>query len=174
MRVAAALLTLAALSGCDLLNDTDPREGNESAADCAARVANLLGPTTSYRRFSGEAGTPTFTYDITKMSLEDIQGLIVTGSDETAGSRGMVSTNETSTAVAQFMAQSVDENGSFFMGRDPALYRVRSAAEELESMIATGCARQQTGMRLIMIDVSAGQPDDAEPDDTSTPEENNS
>lgn len=168
----AALTALIALSGCDLLFPEDPRIGSEISNDCATRVAALLGPTSSYRKYEEEMGVPTFTFDITKMSLDDMQMLSVEGSDETAGRRAMETTNETSTAVANFMAMEVDEKGAFFMGRDPALYRVRGGLQPKENMIATGCARQQEGMRLIMIDVGP-VPSEPEPETDEADSENN-
>jgi hypothetical protein len=134
------------LPACSLFDDTDPREGPETLEACAARVAADAPGITAQ---DGAMFTPTYTYDITKVSLEDIQALTVAGADETAGSRGMAATNETSTAVARFMAQSVDEKGAFFMGRDPALYRVRGAPVAIDQIVTAGCERQKVGMRLI-------------------------
>ncbi|NBC88548.1 MAG: hypothetical protein GVX90_03480 [Alphaproteobacteria bacterium] len=152
----ALIAALPLVGGCSLLWPEDERLGTESAADCAARVAEALGPGSDFRSYEGGSGVPTFTYDITKMGLEEVQALIVAGSDETAGSRGMASTNETRTAVEQFMSQPADEKGSFFLGRDPALYRVRGEMQPVADMIAGGCARQQADMRLIDVQVAAG------------------
>ena len=102
-------------------------------------VARLLGPTTSYADFTAEQGVPTYTYDITKMGLEQIQVLMVEGSDDTAGARLRAATNEEGTAVAQFMSMTVSDKGAFFMGRDPALFRVRGEAQAKDTMIASGC-----------------------------------
>jgi hypothetical protein len=153
-RRALAPCLLLTLSGCSLLFPEDPREGGEGAEDCSARVTGLLGPTTSYRQYVGEIGVPTYTYDITKMAFGDMQALMTPQSDDTAGARAMQATNETSTAVALFMDSDVDEHGAFFTGRQPALYRVRGERQPVADMIASGCARQQEGMRLIMIDVA--------------------
>ncbi len=138
------LLTL--LPACSYFDDTDPREGAETLEACIERVSKDAPDITGSE---GAVFVPTYTYDITKVGLEDLQELTVPGSDETAGSRDMAATNETSTAVARFMAQSVDENGAFFMGRDPALYRVRGEALASDQIIAAGCERQKTGMRLL-------------------------
>ncbi len=143
----------ALLSGCSLLFDEDTREGTETAEECAVRVAGLLGPGTSYHAFTNNVGTPTFTYDVTKMPFEDLQALIDEGGDETAGRRLLDATNENSTARQTFMSMSVDEKGAFFLALDPSLYRVRGETQPLTEMIATGCERQTEGMRLIMIDV---------------------
>ena len=149
-----ALITL--LPACDLLDDTDWREGVEGAEACMQRLdgweeqaaiaaaANLL-------------YVPTYTYDITKLDLDAIQALVTDGSDETAGARRMARTNETGTARSQFEGQPVDEDGAFFMGADPALYRVRGAAQRLEAITAAGCERQQANMRLIDIEAAAMQ-----------------
>ncbi|KPP93234.1 hypothetical protein [Erythrobacter sp. HL-111] len=155
MRAAVVFLAiLPALSACSLIWPEDKRVGTESAADCAARVSGLLGPGSDFRRYEGEVGVPTYTYDITKLALDDVQALVGRGGDETAGYRTMNRTNMTDTAVEEFMARDVDEKGAFFLGRDPALYRVRGERQPVSDMIANGCARQQADMRLI--DVQAG------------------
>ncbi len=147
-----SLASLAALSGCDLINMGDPREGTEAVGDCVKRVTDTL--TRSERElFRTREGVwiPTYTYDVTKMDLDEVQELIVVGSDETAGSRGKTSTNKTSTAVERFMQRPVDEKGAFFLGRDPALYRVRGEPAEFGDLITAGCERQKSEMRLISL-----------------------
>lgn len=156
MRTALTLLAASlALGGCSLIWPEDERVGGEDADDCAARVAKLLGPGSNFRLYQGEAGVPTFTYDITKLGLEEVQALLRKGGDETAGTRTMNQTNMTSTAVEEFMNREVDEKGAFFLGRDPALYRVRGQRQPVEGMIANGCERQEADMRLIDIAISA-------------------
>jgi hypothetical protein len=157
IRTSVASLATVSLTGCHILFPEDPREGTELSEECPTRVAGLLGPTTQFADYTEEMGVPTFTFDITKMAFEDMQRLMVEGSDDTAGRRAMTSTNETSTAVDLFMETPVDEKGAFFTGRDPALYRVRGGLQPKSTMIASGCARQQEGMRLIMIDVGPVQ-----------------
>ncbi|MEP0392504.1 MAG: hypothetical protein ABJ205_07365 [Erythrobacter sp.] len=161
------------LSGCSILFPEDPREGQELNEECPTRVAGLLGPTTGFVQYTEEMGVATFTFDITKMAFEDMQRLMVDGSDDTAGSRAMAATNEASTAVDVFMQTPVDEKGAFFMGRDPALYRVRGGLQPKSTMIASGCARQQAGMRLIMIDVGPVPPEPGpEPETPETTPDN--
>ena len=167
IRIGVAILATASLSGCHILFPEDPRDGTELSAECPTRVASLLGPTTQFANYTEEMGVPTFTFDITKMAFEDMQRLMVEGSDDTAGRRAMDATNVDSTAVDLFMETPVDEKGAFFTGRDPALYRVRGGLQPKSTMIATGCARQQEGMRLIMIDVD---PVPAEPEPETDPE----
>jgi len=168
-RSATIILAAFALSGCHILFPEDPRLGQEQSDECLKRVAGLLGPGTGFEDYTAEMGVPTFTFDITKMAFEDMQRLMVEGSDDTAGARAMAATNEASTAVDVFMATKVDEKGAFFTGRDPALYRVRGGLQPVSTMIASGCARQQEGMRLIMIDV-APVPAEPEPDPEEGPE----
>ncbi len=151
------LASLALLSACDLFNDKDWREGEEAAEKCAKRMSGKLEFKQSLAQPDG-LFVPTYTFDITKMDLEAMQELIVPGSDETAGARNQAATNETSTAVANFMAQPVDEKGAFFLGRDPALYRVRGQPKPLDDLIAAGCARQQAGMRLTDIKTERAPP----------------
>lgn len=175
IRATVATLAFVALSGCHILFPEDPREGQELSKECPTRVASLLGPTAGFTNYTEEMGVPTFTFDITKMAFEDMQRLMVEGSDDTAGARAMAATNEVSTAVDVFMATSVDEKGAFFTGRDPALFRVRGGLQPKSTMIASGCARQQEGMRLIMIDIAPvpAEPE-PEPENTETTSENES
>jgi len=169
MKHVAILLPLATSPACSLFDDTDWREGTEPVSQCVER---LRGWDRSLDVASGarEIYVPTFTYDITKMELEAIQDLIGEG-DETAGSRGMAATNETSTAIADFKSQPVDGDGAFFLGNDPAYYRVRGAAHPFEEIAQAGCERQQANMRLVEIDAAAmqtGSP--VEADASETPE----
>ena len=148
IRAAFAITALAALSGCELLFPEDPREGAETLESCLGRVA------AKQRDLLAEAAAedvlvPTYTYDITKLSLEDLQALTVAGADETAGTRERRQTNQASTAVDNFLAAPVDENGAFYMGRDPALYRVRGEEIAAGEIATAGCERQKAGMRLI-------------------------
>ena len=171
-RAAIAVIALAGLTGCDLLFPEDPRLGAEAPAACAARVEQELRIELANLQ-DGDRFVPTYTYDITKLGLEAIQNLSASRSDEIKGTRLDQSTNETSTAVDVFMQQPVDENGAFFMGHDPALYRVRGEALHFADIIPAGCARQQANMRLIEIDFTRteGAADAANPDDTSTEQE---
>lgn len=174
-RIVSIALLAFALSGCNILFPDDPRIGQELSEECPKRVAGLLGPGTAFADYTEEMGVPTFTFDITKMAFEDMQRLMVEGSDDTAGTRAMAATNEASTAVDVFMDTPADEKGAFFTGRDPALYRIRGALQPKSTMIASGCARQQEGMRLIMIQVGTvpAEPEpETDPDTTETSSDN--
>ena len=149
--LATALVTLA---GCDILFPEDTRLGVETVDACVARVEADLRIKFAQEGFGVmPAWLPTYTYDITKLSLEDIQELSVSASDEVKGTRLDQSTNQTSTAVDAFMQQDVDEAGAFFLGRDPALYRVRGKAIASDAVISAGCERQRGNMRLIDVDL---------------------
>jgi len=174
MRALTLLFASAALGGCSLLWPEDERVGSESAEECAERVAKLLGPGSQFRAYEGEVGVPTFTYDITKLGLEEVQALLGEGGDETAGARAMSETNQTTTAVEEFMAREVDEKGAFFLGRDPALYRVRGEMQPVAEMIASGCARQRADMRLIDVDVADKIPEPDPSDDAEAEQETDS
>lgn len=168
-RAAIAIAALPALSGCDLLFPEDTRLGVESVDACLERIlSEQRDEEFDILTVDGELVTPTFTYDITKASVEDLRKIIVPGSDETAGTRGMATTNQTSTAVENFMAQPVDEKGAFFFGRDPALYRVRGEPLPLNEAMRAGCERQLAGMRLIAFRVAFPQSEPENPDDTSS------
>jgi hypothetical protein len=142
-----------AVAGCDLLFPEDFREGDEAQEVCIGRVQADL----TYERYnelqtaSGE-WIPFYTYDVTKLDFAAIKALSVEGTDETAGTRLMQETNSTSTAVERFKAMEVSEKGAFFLGREPALYRVRGKRQKASDILANGCARQQTNMRLIDLD----------------------
>ncbi|MEL7189569.1 MAG: hypothetical protein AAGK17_08470 [Pseudomonadota bacterium] len=160
------------LPGCSLLFDEDWREVAEDTDGCIARMAS----TTSARDFRNagiDSGTwvPTYTYDVTKLDLDAIKALSVLGSEETSGSRLMLSTNETSTASDQFMAQSVDEKGAFFLAKDPALYRVRGVPQPHDEIVRAGCEKQQDGMRLIAFSVAKSVPRPDPDIDTAVEEE---
>ena len=162
IRVFASVLALLLASACSVLFPEDPREGAETLEVCVSRVAakqrDLLAETAAE-----DVLVPTYTYDITKLSLEDLQALTVAGADETAGTRERRQTNQASTAVENFMATPVDENGAFYLGRDPALYRVRGEAIAAGEIATAGCERQKTGMRLIDFTASP-VPTEPEPD----------
>lgn len=168
-RAVIGFAALAILSGCDVLNPDDPRLGVENVEACLQRVSTETREENFDKvAIEGELVTPTFTYDITKASVEDLRKIIVPGSDETAGTRGMATTNQTSTAVENFMAQPVDEKGAFFFGRDPALFRVRGEPLPLNEAMRAGCERQLAGMRLIAFRVAFPQSEPENPDDTSS------
>ncbi|MEL6239311.1 MAG: hypothetical protein AAFQ90_12075 [Pseudomonadota bacterium] len=154
MKRAAFALTMAAfgLSGCNLLFPEDPRIGDEDKGACEGRVRTSLTYQQSeqLRTASGQ-WVPTYTYDITKLGFDAVKALSVPGTDETAGTRLMRETNETSAAVERFMAMKVDEKGALFLGRSPSLYRVRGKAQPASQILANGCARQQTNMRLFAV-----------------------
>jgi len=158
---AFAITALAALPGCELLFPEDKRVGAETVEACEQRLAGKARDLLAEAE-AGDALVPTYTYDITKVSLEDLQALTAAG-DETAGSRERRQTNQASTAVDNFMATPVDEKGAFYMGRDPALYRVRGEAIAAGEIAKAGCERQKPGMRLIDFTASP-VPADPEPD----------
>lgn len=155
IRAVPPILALVALSGCDLLFPEDPRLGEEEADSCVTRVGHAM--RLKLAAAGGDGNTvwvPTYTYDITKLSLDAIKELSASGFAETKGTRLNQSTNETSTAFDVFMDTEVDENGAFFLGHEPALYRVRGRSGRYDDLIAAGCARQQENMRLIDIDLA--------------------
>ena len=153
IRTAVLLPAIAlGLGGCSLLFPEDPRLGEEPELECMGRVRTSMTYQES-EELRNQPGlwVPTYTYDVTKLDLAAIKGLSVPGTDETAGTRLMRQTNRTSTAVARFMTMEVTAKGAFFLGRDPALYRVRGMAQPLEQVLKSGCARQQSNMRLIKV-----------------------
>lgn len=183
MRFAIIFGSGLALSGCSILFPEDPRLGVEPEEECVSRIGQVF-----KNSFGNEGGDPQsdeiagieppffpiFTYDVTKLGLEAIQELSAEGTNETSGTSLRMSTNETSTAVARFMAEPVDENGAFFLARDPALYRVRGEPVFFGGGIAAGCERQQENMRLISIEYTRVPEPEPEPETSETPSENES
>ncbi|UAB77087.1 hypothetical protein INR77_09600 [Erythrobacter sp. SCSIO 43205] len=170
IRISAAAIFLVSLTGCHILFPEDPRMGSESVAACVSRLQQDL--RLELAQVDSEPETewvPTYTYDITKVAFDDIQELIVRGSDETAGARGKAATSATSAAVERFMAMRVDENGAFFFANDPALYRVRGEPTFFADVLPTGCERQRANMRMIAVDfapVPAVSENPSDPTDT--------
>ena len=145
-RALLALTVTLALPACSLFDNSDPREGTEPVEECIARFADLkraLGEDTSNAQ-----SQPTYTFDVTKLAFDDLQELVAQGADDTLGQRLMRQTNEDSTAVSLFMNENVDENGALFLGRDPALYRVRGPLMWPRDAVDKGCEMQRAGMRL--------------------------
>ncbi|MEM8773282.1 MAG: hypothetical protein AAGD92_16700 [Pseudomonadota bacterium] len=157
MKLAWLFLPLAALSlsGCeayDKLFGEDPRLGDEIEEICIGRVRAKL----TYEQYqelenAGGSWVPTFTYDISLLSLEAIQDLIAKGADDMAGSRLMQQTNNTRTAIARFKTMSVDRQGALFLGQNPTLFRVRGATQPANTILASGCQAQLTDTRLIEV-----------------------
>nr|WP_298927661.1 hypothetical protein [uncultured Erythrobacter sp.] len=173
MRAVAILPVLLFLPACSLFDNSDPREGVEPQAECMARYADTLGRQgRNLLVESSDDVVPTFTYDVTKMDLEAMKVLMVDGSDQSAGRRLTGQHNELSTAVARFKAEPVSEKGAFFLGHDPALYRVRGKTQPLKNVLAAACERQQANMRLVGIDfttpTAAPEQTDASNDETGT------
>ena len=162
------------VSGCSILDPEDPRIGEETLNRCEERVASILPTQVKFElgQLDGEL-VPTFTFDVTKLSLDDIKSLSVMTENETLGTRMDLTTNENATARDRFMQTEVTEAGAFFLTGNPALYRVRGEPVFHDKMIAAGCARQQANMRLIALswDIPEADPSetDAEPEN-----ENNS
>jgi len=151
-RLLTGVFAMIALTGCSVLFPEDPREGVEADQACINRVRTAMTYQESEElRDTAGRYIPTFTFDITRMGFSDVKKLVQPGSDETAGTRLMQETSDTTAAVERFMAMPVDEKGAFFLGREPALYRVRGTAQSLPELLTSGCARQQADMRLIKV-----------------------
>ncbi len=170
----AAMLSvgmLAALSGCSLLFPEDPRVGDEALAMCQERLQRDLPTNVKFElgQLEGE-WVPTYTFDISKLSLDEIQALSVAENDETLGTRMTLNTNENSTARDQFMSLPVTEEGALFLTGNPALYRVRGEPVAADQLIASGCERQQANMRFISL--SWEQPRAVESEEQSAENEN--
>lgn len=170
MRLWALAPLSLALGGCSLLFPEDPRLGYEAYDDCLSRVSGEL---LEFRKAASESDgllVPTYTYDITKVGFEAKRALIVEGSDETLGARLKRETNRVRTAYQRFNTSPTDETGVFFLGNDPALYRVRGGAQFADTILPTGCARQMTDARLVRVDIEPFQRATRAAPSTETPD----
>lgn len=151
------------LAGCSLLFPEDWREGEEAVAECVARLEGEI-DLFEFRDMNDGDGdamgplVPTYTYDITKMSFERKQQFIAQGADETLGTRLRQQFNDDGAAMDRFMNTSVDEDGAFFFGANPALFRVRGEPMEHSSIIRSGCERQGEAMRLLRVSAEPYEP----------------
>jgi hypothetical protein len=147
-----ATLALAGCNPLDLLFPKDERLGEEAENICIGRVRATL-TYEAYQELENAPGrfVPSYIYDITRLDLEAVQALVASGADETAGTRLVQQTANTSAAVERFKQTAVDEKGALFLGQDPALYKLRGKAQPASTILASGCARQQPDMRLIEV-----------------------
>ena len=151
-RIAFLVLVGLGVSGCSLLFPEDPRLGEETPEACIARFGDpaVDHNGTQFAGLDGAVVVPTFTYDVTNVSAEDL-GILFE-----PGARGSTVSPDTPAVVAEhmerFMGESVDEKGAFFLQGDPALYRVRGEVVAVGQAIRAGCERQMAGMRLISVD----------------------
>ena len=99
----AAALTLSACNPIDVLFPKDERLGDEEVHLCVGRVRATL-TYQDYQELENASGlfVPSYIYDITKLDLEGVQALIASGADETAGTRLIQQTANTSAAVERF------------------------------------------------------------------------
>ena len=150
--ILGAALCVSACNPMDVLFPEDPRLGTEAENICVGRVRAKM-TYAEYQELETAPGlwVPSFLYDITNLDLEARQALIATGADETAGTRLIQQTSSTSAAVERFKLTVVDEKGALFVGRDPALYKVRGEPQGASTIITSGCARQQANMRLTQV-----------------------
>ena len=136
-RAILALSATLALPACSLFDNSDPREGTEPVEECIARFAELK------QSLADDGSTiqsrPIYTFDVTKLSFDDLQELVAQGADDTIGQRLMQRTNEDSTAVDIFMGEDPGANGILFLGRDPALYRVYGIETWPRDAVDAGC-----------------------------------
>jgi hypothetical protein len=153
LRFAAATLSLFLLTGCDAVTSVfskkDWREGVEEAGACIERVRAEYDKGVVKLLNSDEKRVPTYTFDITKMSFEDVKAITVYDQGVEKGSVQVSGFQAPPWKKRAFMGMNVDEKGAFFMGADPAYYRVRGEPLALAEVFAEGCKRQRPGMRLL-------------------------
>lgn len=149
MRVAPIIPALAMLAGCNLFDDSDPREGLEDIDACIKRVSAEYHEGVVDLLQSEERRRPTYTFDITKLSFDDIKDLTVPDEGGEAGSVQMSGFKAPPYRKRMFLEMNVDEKGAFFLGADPAYYRVQGEPIALQDVFADGCKKQRPGMRLL-------------------------
>ncbi|MEO0461738.1 MAG: hypothetical protein AAF127_01305 [Pseudomonadota bacterium] len=158
--IRSAFMALASLTlgGCSLIFPEDWRVGEEPVEECIARL-NADIDMFDFRDLNDGDGdelgalVPTYTFDITKLPFSRVQELVKPGSDETLGARLMKQFNDNGAAMERFMQWPVDENGAFFFGVKPALFRVRGEPRMHSDILALGCERQGADMRLLRVSV---------------------
>lgn len=170
----AAMIGAVALSlgACSLLFPEDKREGDEAVEICVGRVRAQL-TYEDYQQLENAPGrwVPSYTYDITLLGLEDIQALVDSGVDETAGTRLIQQTNNTSAAVERFKKMPVSRKGALFLGRKPSLYRVRGEVQPASTILESGCEAQMRDTRLIEVSWTRYTPPPIEPQPENTGDE---
>lgn len=147
-----ATLTLSACNPIDVLFPKDERLGDEEEYLCVGRVRATL-TYQDYQELENAPGrfVPSYIYDITNLDLAGIQALIASGADDTAGTRLIQQTANTSAAVERFKLTKVDRKGALFLGREPALYKVAGRPQPASTILASGCKAQKTNTRLIEV-----------------------
>jgi len=146
-------LSLGALSGCadivKLFSEEDWREGDEEIADCIKRVRSGYHEGVIKLLNSQERRQPTYTFDITKASFGDIKELTIPDQGSEKGSVMVSGFKAPPRKLRMFMNMRVDKKGAFFMGVDPAYYRVLGEPIALADVFVEGCQRQRAGMRFL-------------------------
>ncbi len=169
MRSVVSRLTLTAslllLSACENpFANKDWREVEETAEECVARLSGKLEVRQLLEAAEGQV-VPTYAFDITKMELMAINEMIVPPSGNSRGSLRTSAFGATAPPVAAFMELSVTEDGAFYFGDDPSLYRVRGEAVLGDQVLASGCAMQKPGMRFISFKLQNSRGASAEGED---------
>ena len=149
MRLAVLIPALALLAACDLFDDSDPREGVEQNDACIKRVRAEYHEGVLELLESDERRRPTFTFDITKASFEDIKDLTVPEQGGEAGSVQVSGFKAPPYKKRRFLEMNIDEKGAFFLGTDPAYYRVQGEPIALRDVFVEGCRMQRSGMRFL-------------------------
>lgn len=165
-------LTLLVMPGCSLLFPEDWREGVEETDKCIARVKGEYHKGVLKLLDSDEQRQPTFTFDITKMSLDDINAMTVSGEGNEKGSVRISGFEAPAYKLINFLDMGVDEKGAFYVGADPSYYRVRGEPIALRDVFSEGCNRQKPGMRFLSFTFT-GLPEinaDTSPPSAETPE----
>lgn len=149
MRASLTFVAAVLLSGCHILFPEDWREGVEEKDACIKRVRAEYHSGVLELLDSDEKRQPTYMFDITKMGFEDIQSITVMSEVEGEGSVTVSGFEAPAYVRNNFVDMRVDEKGAFYVGDDPALYRVRGAPIPLRDIFEEGCDRQLAGMRFI-------------------------
>ena len=153
LRLAAACLSVMLLTGCDAItgvfSNKDWREGVEDVDACVERVRAEYHEGVLKLLDSNEKRLPTYTFDITKASFEDITELTVLDKGQEKGSVQVSGFEAPPWKLRRFLEMNVDEKGAFFLGADPAYYRVLGKHIALADVFVEGCKQQRPGMRFL-------------------------
>lgn len=122
----------------------------ETAEACVERFANVArGSATTL--MAGKPVMAIYSYDVTAMPAADLKVLMRLGEDTSKSPKGTLVSGASGQALKDFMAAEVGPRGAIFMAADVSIYRTIRPVDRVSQVVATGCAAQGKGMRLVNI-----------------------
>lgn len=134
-----------ALAGC-----TKAEAVAETGEACVERFANVARGSAA-TLMAGKPVMATYSYDVTAMPAADLKVLMRLGEDTSKSPKGTLVSGASGRALKDFMAAEVEPRGAIFMAADVSIYRTIRPVDRVSQVVATGCAAQGPGMRLVNI-----------------------